>query len=114
MIKKKRWIFIIGAVLIVIVGVYFGLIAGANNGISEPSVRDAPYKVEADKNYYPIAYGIKADGKLRIELREESVVELNENMEVINKPKIKILEIPAGKWKLFDRISGKEIKPKGG
>jgi hypothetical protein len=71
------------------------------------------YKVEFGKTtYYPVAYGIKNNGDLRIEVNVSpnptGAKEINKDYkEVLD---TKILELPAGKWKLYDLVTNKQIK----
>lgn len=80
-------------------------------------VSEAPYRVDVKNGhtYYIAAYGMKSDGTLRIEvpvsgLAADDIKLLNSKREVIKDVAIQLIEIPYGRWRLYDRITGNEIK----
>jgi len=112
-VTKKKLIILGAIVVLAIAGTLASTMLASNpDDPDAPSVSEAPYKVTAfGDTYYPVGYGIKVDGTLRIEVvtTPSGVVELDSNLEPI-KQTTKILEIPPGEWKLYDRITGDEIK----
>ena len=84
-----------------------------NETINEPPISIAQYRVDVlGQTYYGVAYGIKKDGVLRFEVIDYNpeIVQLDENY-LPSPGQIRILEMPAGKWKLMDRLTGNQIKP---
>lgn len=98
-------------VAILMTTIYFTVLAQQGNS-NAPPVLVAQYKVEVagGDTYYGVAYGIKADGTLRFEAiyYNPDVVELGENY-LPAASSTRLIEIPAGKWELIDRLAEKKI-----
>lgn len=114
---RKRIIIIVLVLAVISIGAYVGYSKANSDSPYAPAISASPYKVTAlGKTYYPSAYGIKPDGILRIEVPDygTGAIELGKDLKPIAIGKTNIMELPAGKWNLYDRITGKEIKFKGG
>ena len=110
---SKRVLLIIAAVIILAVGSSIGVVFALGSGDGSSYGVGTIYKVTVDNDtYYPDAYGIKSNGTLRMEIRMVTVIvrEVDRYSRDITPADTKILEIPAGKWKLWDLTTGKQIK----